>query len=95
MTMVFAPRYRVALGHAHLLTLRCTGCGGNVQIGGFIIRGDQGKKAVVRAISPSLARSGVTGVFLLPSPPPALQDAHNPAPSDISDRAVFEGGMAA
>jgi hypothetical protein len=40
--------------------------GDNVQIGGFIIRGDQGKKVVVRAIGPSLARSGVTGVLADP-----------------------------
>lgn len=42
------------------------GTGGNVLIGGFIIRGTDSRRLVVRALGPSLANLGVTGV--LPDP---------------------------
>ena len=37
------------------------GTGDNVEIGGFIIKGTQPKKVVIRAIAPSLSRYGVAG----------------------------------
>ena len=40
--------------------------GENVLIGGFIITGEQSKDVIVRAIGPSLAGSGVTGVLADP-----------------------------
>jgi hypothetical protein len=40
--------------------------GENVMIGGFIVRGDQPKRVVLRAIGPSLAAAGVKGALLHP-----------------------------
>jgi len=40
--------------------------GANVMIGGFIVTGDVPKKIALRAIGPSLAEAGVTGVLLDP-----------------------------
>jgi hypothetical protein len=47
----------------NLSTRMQVGLGDEVLIGGFIIQGDQPKKIVLRAIGPSLARSGVAGAL--------------------------------
>jgi hypothetical protein len=41
--------------------------GDNVMIGGFIITGDAPKKVIVRALGPSLVKSGLTGVLADPT----------------------------
>jgi hypothetical protein len=43
-----------------------TGTGDNVLIGGFIVSGADSKKVIVRALGPSLAASGVSGVLADP-----------------------------
>lgn len=55
-------------GHlANISTRMRVGTGQNVLIGGFIIKGTQSKTLVLRAIGPSLADSGVTGVLADPA----------------------------
>ena len=55
-------------GHlANISTRMRVGTGQNVLIGGFIIKGTQSKTLVLRAIGPSLADSGVTGVLADPT----------------------------
>ncbi len=52
---------------ANISTRMRVGIGQNVLIGGFMIRGSQSKTLVVRAIGPSLAAAGVTGVLADPA----------------------------
>src|SRR5262249_55343237 len=42
------------------------GANGNVEIGGFIVRGTQPKNVIVRAIAPALAQFGITGAMADP-----------------------------
>ena len=48
---------------ANISTRAKAGLGENVVIGGFIIGGDQPTKVIVRAIGPSLARSGIANAL--------------------------------
>ena len=50
----------------NLSTRSFVGTDGNIQIAGFVIRGDQPKKVIIRASGPSLAQFGVTGVLADP-----------------------------
>jgi hypothetical protein len=51
----------------NISTRLSVGTGDNVMIGGFIIKGTQPKKVIVRAIGPSLAGAGLTGVLADPT----------------------------
>jgi Matrixin/Putative Ig domain len=48
------------------------GANGNVEIGGFIVRGTQPKKVIVRAIAPSLTQFGIAGAMADP-----IQELHD------------------
>jgi phospholipase/lecithinase/hemolysin len=52
---------------ANISTRGLTGTGEDVLIGGFIITGSDSKKVMVRAIGPSLASSGISGVLADPT----------------------------
>lgn len=59
-----------AVGGSRLINLSTRGLvqtGNNVTIGGFIIGGSTPKKVVIRAVGPSLANFGITGVLTDPT----------------------------
>lgn len=61
--------YDIDPSHSQIVNISTRGnvlSGDNVMIGGFIIGGDQPSKVIVRAIGPSLARSGVAGALADP-----------------------------
>jgi hypothetical protein len=67
--------YNLAPGHSSLLNISTRGVAGtgdDVMIGGFIVGGTAPARVIIRAIGPSLAAFGVTGV--LPDPVLELHD---------------------
>jgi hypothetical protein len=73
------------------------GTGGNIAIGGFIVKGTQPKRVIVRAIAPSLSRLGVTGAMADP-----VLELHNATGATIATndnwnsyrQAVLASGLA-
>ena len=68
-TPTVAPSATPGTGTSHLVNISTrmkVGTGENVLIGGFMIRGNQSKTLVLRAIGPSLSSSGVPNVLADP-----------------------------
>jgi hypothetical protein len=68
--VALAEVYEVSNGTADLINISTrafVGTESNVEIGGFVVRGSQPEKVLIRAVGPTLSEFGVTGLLAQPS----------------------------